>query len=225
MSKIFFIIILFNVLNYGYLHFIYASLSICIDPRLELCIGKVSVCKTKANIKDDKVCQWLVTGWWFSPVSSKNKTDRHDITEILLKVALNIITLHPPQYKTVTIRSLSCWWHLKILISIVPAIETEKHQGYTCSNLIWWIQKAVLKLLASPTHLTFENLGESQLKMASLGTSSRWVERIPESHLSFNTSIDIYEISNNDINISAVKCSQYLYPRKWSINFFYKLKL
>ena len=29
-----------------------------------------------------------VTGQWFSPVSSINKTDRHDITEILLKVAL-----------------------------------------------------------------------------------------------------------------------------------------
>ena len=34
------------------------------------------------------------TGWWFStgiPVSSTNKTDRHDITEILLKVSLNTI--------------------------------------------------------------------------------------------------------------------------------------
>jgi hypothetical protein len=33
-----------------------------------------------------------VTGQWFSlgsPASSTNKTDRHDITEILLKVALN----------------------------------------------------------------------------------------------------------------------------------------
>ena len=33
----------------------------------------------------DKVCQWLATGQWFSPgnpVSSTNKTDRHDITEI-----------------------------------------------------------------------------------------------------------------------------------------------
>ena len=42
----------------------------------------------------DKVCQWLATGWWFSPgtpVSSTNKTDRHNITEILLKVALNTI--------------------------------------------------------------------------------------------------------------------------------------
>ena len=44
----------------------------------------------------DKVFQWLATGWWFSPstpVSSTNKTDRHDIAEILLKVALNTITL------------------------------------------------------------------------------------------------------------------------------------
>jgi hypothetical protein len=37
----------------------------------------------------DKVCQWLATGRWFSPgppVSPTNKTDRYDITEILLKV-------------------------------------------------------------------------------------------------------------------------------------------
>ena len=43
----------------------------------------------------DQVCQWLEAGRWFSPgnpVSSTNKTDRHDITEILLKVALNTIT-------------------------------------------------------------------------------------------------------------------------------------
>jgi hypothetical protein len=30
-----------------------------------------------------------------TPVSSTNKTDHHDITEILLKVALNTITLNP----------------------------------------------------------------------------------------------------------------------------------
>jgi hypothetical protein len=42
----------------------------------------------------DKVFQWLATGQWFSPgppVPSTNKTDCHDITEILLKVALNTI--------------------------------------------------------------------------------------------------------------------------------------
>jgi len=44
----------------------------------------------------DKVCQWLATCRWFSPntpVSSTHKTDGHDITEILLKVALSTITL------------------------------------------------------------------------------------------------------------------------------------
>jgi hypothetical protein len=38
----------------------------------------------------------MVAGQWFSPgtlVSSTKKTDRHDIAEILLKVALNTITL------------------------------------------------------------------------------------------------------------------------------------
>jgi len=40
----------------------------------------------------DKVCQWLATGQWFSlgsSVSSNNKTDHHDITDIVLKVALS----------------------------------------------------------------------------------------------------------------------------------------
>ena len=44
----------------------------------------------------DKICQWLAAGQWFSPgtpVTSTNKTDSHDITEILLKVALNTIIL------------------------------------------------------------------------------------------------------------------------------------
>jgi hypothetical protein len=41
------------------------------------------------------VCQWLAAGRWFSPgilVSSTNEIDRHDVTERLLKVALNTIT-------------------------------------------------------------------------------------------------------------------------------------
>jgi len=44
----------------------------------------------------DQVCQWLAPGRWFSPgtpTSSTNKTHGHDITKILLKVALNTITL------------------------------------------------------------------------------------------------------------------------------------
>jgi hypothetical protein len=43
-------------------------------------------------------CQWLATGRWFSPgtlVFSTNKTDLHDRTEILLKVALKTIKSKP----------------------------------------------------------------------------------------------------------------------------------
>jgi hypothetical protein len=38
----------------------------------------------------------LAASWWFSPgtpVSSTNKADRHDIAELLLKMALNTINL------------------------------------------------------------------------------------------------------------------------------------
>jgi hypothetical protein len=39
----------------------------------------------------DKVCQRLATGRWFSPVST-TKTDHHDITEILLKLKVELNT-------------------------------------------------------------------------------------------------------------------------------------
>jgi hypothetical protein len=50
--------------------------------------------RAKCTTLCDNVCQRLATGQWFSPgplVSSTNKTDHHDINEILLKVALNTI--------------------------------------------------------------------------------------------------------------------------------------
>ena len=46
------------------------------------------------------VIKSLTTGHWFSlgtPIFSTNKTDRQDITEILLKVALN--TINQPNYQ------------------------------------------------------------------------------------------------------------------------------
>jgi hypothetical protein len=50
----------------------------------------------------DKVCRSLAAGRWISsgtPVSSTNKTDRHDITDMLLKVTLDTITLTLYQLK------------------------------------------------------------------------------------------------------------------------------
>jgi hypothetical protein len=64
----------------------------------------------------DKVCQSLTAGRWFSPgtlVSFTNKTDRHDITELLLKVALNTITL------TLTCRSASTLVYLQQMWTVV----------------------------------------------------------------------------------------------------------
>jgi hypothetical protein len=48
----------------------------------------------RLSATSDKVYQLLAHGRWFSPgtpASSTTKTGRHDITEILLKVALNTI--------------------------------------------------------------------------------------------------------------------------------------
>jgi hypothetical protein len=49
---------------------------------------------TRLAAASDKVYQLLAHGWRFSsgtPASSTTKTGRHDIAEILLKVALNTI--------------------------------------------------------------------------------------------------------------------------------------
>ena len=44
---------------------------------------------TRLAAASDKVYQLLAHGRWFSPASSTTKTGRHDIAEILLKVALS----------------------------------------------------------------------------------------------------------------------------------------
>ena len=44
---------------------------------------------TRLAVTSDKVYQLLAHGRWFSPASSTTKTGRYDISEILLKVALN----------------------------------------------------------------------------------------------------------------------------------------
>jgi hypothetical protein len=65
----------------------------CLSP-LKLWVRRIPLNVTLC----DKVCQWLATGLWFSPgppVSSTNITDPQDIAEILLKVALNTITIVP----------------------------------------------------------------------------------------------------------------------------------
>jgi hypothetical protein len=62
------------------------------------------------------IFQWFVAGWWFSPdysVSATNKTDWHDITEILLKVALNTIEPNQPTYSQVN--------YIDVMVSVLTS--------------------------------------------------------------------------------------------------------
>ena len=64
------------------------------EPRSGRCAIDTTLCS--------KVYQGLATGQWISmgtPVSTTNKTDRHDITEILLKMTLKK-TINQPNYIT-----------------------------------------------------------------------------------------------------------------------------
>jgi hypothetical protein len=79
----------------------------------------------------DKVCHWLAGGRWFSPgppLSSTNKTDRQDITEILLKVALNTITLTLSHTHTVRkpksrcFTSLCTWLYCPTYSPLTPSV-------------------------------------------------------------------------------------------------------
>ena len=66
-----------------------------------------------------------------TPVSSTYKTDRHDITEILLKVALNIITPNP----------------LFIYLSIMDEVPDTTNKSMMCYSL--WI----IRYTVSSSHL------------------------------------------------------------------------
>jgi hypothetical protein len=59
------------------------------------------------------VCQWLVAGRQFSPVSSTNKTDRHYITEILLNISLTLT---------------HWWWTLITLVVVNPTTIRSRPQ-------------------------------------------------------------------------------------------------
>ena len=69
----------------------------------------------------DKVCQWNKTGRWFSPgppFSSTKKTD--DITEILLKVALNTI-----KQKQKLFNGSKAWisTHVRFCVNVATTIQ------------------------------------------------------------------------------------------------------
>ena len=90
--------------------------------------------------------QWFVTGRWFSPgtpVSSTNKTDHHDIAEILLKMALNTITLYRiPLYSGFGLDKFDCICILQYMISGSFTTETPYFIVKLLIN-IWLIQLVI----------------------------------------------------------------------------------
>ena len=104
----------------------------CISPlscEFESCSGR-GVLDTTLS---DKVCQWLATGRWFSsgtPFSSSDKTDSHDIIEILLKRALNTITLTHNCFKKVI--KLVIFW-----CSFIACFRTGWSEIYYLHLYIW----------------------------------------------------------------------------------------
>ena len=82
----------------------------------------------------DKVCQWHATCRWFSPgtpVSSINKTDHSDITETLLKVALNTIIIYKPCKIDVNNANDKIFITIKIAITDIQVLVSELIQYLT----------------------------------------------------------------------------------------------
>ena len=72
-----------------------------------------------------------------TPVSSTNKTDLHDITEILLKVALN--TINPVQSNLITERTTSKTDEKIYRVRIMVLKATfNKISIISCGQFYWW---------------------------------------------------------------------------------------
>ena len=84
-------------------------------PRLgnNFCVRIIQI-RTRYNIMMcDKVCQVTCKGCWFYVVSS-NKTDRHDITEILLNVVLKNHNPNPLQVRLCVINKDFLHWNFML---------------------------------------------------------------------------------------------------------------
>ena len=102
--------------------------------RAQLC--KLQKGCTRRTAASDKAYQLLAQGRWFSPgtpASSTTKTGRHDIAEILLKVAWKSQCVEKVNVKYVINRL----WH--VIFHIIPGISPRPISAlqYRVSGLIW----------------------------------------------------------------------------------------
>ena len=97
----------------------------------------------------DKIYQWLMAGEWFSSVSSTNKSDCHNINEILLKVT----SFH--------VFSVSLFWRWNDVHCFIyfifrwHQVESIPNEGHTISVTFWY--KVICFILEDRSILTFLN--------------------------------------------------------------------
>ena len=112
---------------------------------------------TRLAAASDQVYQLLAHGWWFSlgtTASSTTKTGRHDIAEILLKVALNTInqikytfSLHTEFRFKINHKPIGNWyiWQPQSTTTssngLITLISTDQHVTFPCvfSSPVWAI--------------------------------------------------------------------------------------
>ena len=104
-------------------------------------------------VASEKVYQLLAHGRWFSPASSTTKTGRHDIAEILLKVALSTINQIKSTFNLWKRLSLqSSYWealedHMSILDLFLMILQLPFKR---LSFIMHWIKSSTIK----PHHVT-----------------------------------------------------------------------
>ena len=99
----------------------------------------------------NKVCHWLTTDMWFPPTK---KTDRHDITEILLTVALTTTTQTPTMFNIVH-------WGLKLN-------RYHKHQIQIQLRFCSWSWEYILVFFIAAGHLGSNTIDHRVFIHASL---------------------------------------------------------
>jgi hypothetical protein len=84
---------------------------------------------------------WLATGLWFSPstlISCTNKTDRHDIIEILFKVALSTINQTKP--KITPVKNYLDFGRYIFISEMSRMVDDGRRSFYNGRHVLWLYQ-------------------------------------------------------------------------------------
>jgi hypothetical protein len=120
----------------------------------------------------DKVCQWLATCQWFSPLSSTNKTNRHNVPEILLKVALNTTN-------NIFVWILKVWWSPQVPVWQYPYIVRQVYSNNISILLLWINIRSYYTLQTSLTSIMFDGIKPTSLHYRKSG--SIWISSFSKS--------------------------------------------